>query len=46
LRSTTYQARQIMSEALISILMIAGIMFLGVLITLVAIGWVIWKGMQ
>jgi hypothetical protein len=35
-----------MSEALISILMIAGIMFLGVLITLVAIGWVIWKGMQ
>ena len=35
-----------MSEALISILMIAGIMFLGVLITLVAIGWVVWKGMQ
>jgi len=35
-----------MSEALISILMISGIMFLGVLITLVAIGWVVWKGMQ
>jgi len=35
-----------MSEALISILMIAGIMFLGVLITLVAIGWVVWRGMQ
>ena len=35
-----------MSEALISILMISGIMFLGVLITLVAIGWVVWRGMQ
>lgn len=35
-----------MSEALISILMLAGIMFLGVLITMVAIGWVIWRGMQ
>ena len=35
-----------MTEALINILAIAGIMFLGVLITLVAIGWVVWRGMQ
>lgn len=35
-----------MGEALISILMLSGIMFLGVIITLVAIAYLFWKGLR